>query len=77
MESSEHNWTNISETISPEMLVFGEKASWMLFFMNILINPIISKVNIFMMSHLGTLSDTLNNLSWEKSGVEGLLKTKL
>ena len=25
MESSEHNWTNISETISPEMLVFGEK----------------------------------------------------
>ena len=57
------------------MLVLGEKASWMLFFMNILINPIISKINIFMMSHLGTLSDTLHNLSWEKSGVEGLLKT--
>ena len=24
MESSEHNWANISETICPEMLVFGK-----------------------------------------------------
>ena len=23
-ESSEHNWANISETICPEMLVFGK-----------------------------------------------------
>ena len=32
MESSEHNWVNISETICPEMLVFGKEASWMLLF---------------------------------------------
>ena len=24
MESSEHNWANISQTICPEMLVFGK-----------------------------------------------------
>ena len=24
MESSEHNWANVSETICPEMLVFGK-----------------------------------------------------
>ena len=31
MESSEHNWANISETTCPEMLVFGKyKALWML-----------------------------------------------
>ena len=24
MKSSEHNWANISETIFPEMLVFGK-----------------------------------------------------
>ena len=32
MESSEHNWANISQTIWPEMLVFGKKASWILLF---------------------------------------------
>ena len=32
MESSEHNWANISETICPEMLVFGKQAYWMLLF---------------------------------------------
>ena len=32
MESSEHNWANISETVCPEMLVFGKEASWMLLF---------------------------------------------
>ena len=32
MESSEHNWAHISETICPEMLAFGEQASWMLLF---------------------------------------------
>ena len=32
MESSEHNWANISETICPEMRVFGKQASWMLLF---------------------------------------------
>ena len=24
MESSEHNWANISETICPKLLIFGE-----------------------------------------------------
>ena len=32
MESSEHNWANIAETICSEMLVFGKEASWMLLF---------------------------------------------
>ena len=32
MGSSEHNWANIAETICPEMLVFGKRASWMLLF---------------------------------------------
>ena len=32
MESSEHNWANISETICPKKLVFGKQASWMLLF---------------------------------------------
>ena len=67
MESSEHNWTNISETISPEMLVFGEKASWM-FLMNILINPITSKINIFMMSHFRTIEYSTYPCMGEKWG---------
>ena len=32
MESSEHNWANILETICPEMLVLAKQASWMLLF---------------------------------------------
>ena len=55
MESSEHNWTNISETICPTMLVFGKKASWMFFFQTILMNPIISQIQFFMTSHFSTL----------------------
>ena len=51
MESSEHNWANISETICPTMLVFGKKASWLCFFQNILTNPIISQIQFFMMSY--------------------------
>ena len=51
MESSEHNWANISETICPTMLVFGKKASWMFFFQNILTNPIISQIQFSMTSH--------------------------
>ena len=47
MESSEHNWANISETICPTMLVFGKKASRMFFFQNILTNPIISQIQFF------------------------------
>ena len=55
MESSEHNWVNISETICPELLIFGEQASWTLLFENILTNPIISQISFSMTSHLGTL----------------------
>ena len=42
MESSEHNWANISETICPEMLVFQ----------NILTNPIISQINTLLLPYL-------------------------
>ena len=44
MEFSEYNWATISETICPEMLIFGKQASWTLFFENILTNPIISEI---------------------------------
>ena len=57
MESSEHNWANISETICPKLLIFGEQASWTLFFQNSLTNPIISQISFFMTSHFGTLLD--------------------
>ena len=51
MESSQHNWANISETICPELLIFGEKASWTLFFQNILTNPIISQISFWWRHH--------------------------
>ena len=45
MESSEHNWANISEKICPRMLVFDNKASLMFSgFQNILTNTIISQI---------------------------------
>ena len=45
MESSEHNWANISEKICPTMLVFDNKASLVFSgFQNILTNPIISQI---------------------------------
>ena len=50
MEFCKHNWATISETICPQMLIFGKKASWTLFFQNILINPIISE-NSFLWRH--------------------------
>ena len=45
MEFSKHNWATISETICPEMLIFGKWASWTFFFQNILTNPIISEIS--------------------------------
>ena len=45
MEFSKHNWATISETICPEMLIFGKEASWTFFFQNILTNPIISEIS--------------------------------
>ena len=52
MEFSEYNWAMISETICPQMLIFGKQASWTLFFQNILTNPIISEISFFMTSSL-------------------------
>ena len=45
MESSKHNWANMSETICPEMLVFGSRPLGRCSFQNILTNPIISQTN--------------------------------
>ena len=45
MDFSKHNWATISETICPEMLIFGKEASWTLFFQKILTNPIISEIS--------------------------------
>ena len=46
MEFSKHNWATISETICPEMLIFGKYASWTLLFQNMLVtNPIISEIS--------------------------------
>ena len=44
MEFSKHNWAAISQTICPELLIFGKEASWRLLFQNILTNPIISEI---------------------------------
>ena len=38
MEFSKHNWATLSETIFPEMLIFGKQASWTLFFQHVLTN---------------------------------------
>ena len=64
MESSEHNWANISETICPTMLVFGKKASWMCFFQNILTNPIISQIQFLCRNHFSTLLGFFGNFAF-------------
>ena len=45
MKFSKHNWAMISETICPEILIFGKQASWTLLFQIILTNPIISEIS--------------------------------
>ena len=75
MESSEHNWANISETIYPTMLVFGKKASWMFFFQTILTNPIISQIQFFMTSHFSTLL-VYNSDGFRKKNVPDLFALK-
>ena len=55
MEFSKHNWATISETICPEMLIFGKWASWTLFFQNILTNPLISEILFLWRHHFSTL----------------------
>ena len=46
MESSEHNWANISETICPEILVLASRPLGCCSFQNILTNPIISHLTL-------------------------------
>ena len=54
MESSEHNWANISETICPEMLVLAAASRPLgcCSFQNILTNPIISQINTLLLPYL-------------------------
>ena len=46
MKFSKHNWATISEKICPKCsFLGGKKASWTLFFQNILTNPMISEIS--------------------------------
>ena len=56
MQFSKYNCPTISETICPQMLIFGKKASWTLFFLNIILtNPIISEISFLWHHHFSTL----------------------
>ena len=55
MECSKYNWATISETICPEMLIFGKLDSWALFFQKILTNPINSEISFLWRHHFSTL----------------------
>ena len=59
MEFYKNNWATILVTICLEMLIFGKKASWTLFFQNMLTKPIISEIS-FLWRH--TLVLYLNEL---------------
>ena len=50
MESLEHKCHNISLPNYNKMLIFGKWAFFIMLFVNILINPIISKIQIFVTS---------------------------
>ena len=52
MESSEHNYANISETIFPEMLVLEGRPLGCCSFQNILTNPIISQIETLLSSYI-------------------------
>ena len=75
MESLEHNWANISEKICLEVLVIGKKASWMLFFKNILTNPIISQI-YFLWRHTLELYSFQRSFGEHNLEMEFLIKTK-
>ena len=62
MEFSKHNWATISETICPEMLIFGKWASSTLFFQNILKNPIISEILFYDVITLVLYGDGIRNI---------------
>ena len=51
LESSQY----ISLLNCNKMLIFGKEAFFIMLFASILINPIISKIQIFVTSHLSTL----------------------
>ena len=51
MESSEHNWANISKTICHEMLVLARRSLGYGSFQNILTNPIISQINTLLLPY--------------------------
>ena len=55
MESSRRGWAGVSETIWPELLTFGEWASWTLFFRSILADPVVSQISFLWRHHFGTL----------------------
>ena len=52
MESLEHKSPNISLPNCSKMLIFGKEAFFIMLFANIFTNPIISIIEIFVMSHL-------------------------
>ena len=49
-----------------KMLIFGKQAFFIMFFPNILTNPIISKIQIFVTSHFRTLLDSTGHLPEDK-----------
>ena len=52
MESSEHNWANISKTICPEMVVFfASRPLGCCSFQNILTNALISQINTLLLPY--------------------------
>ena len=64
MESSKHNWANISETICPEMLA----RLWQVVLLDVILSeyPDKSQINFFMTSHfrtrfVATLQEKLRN----------------
>ena len=76
MESTERNGANISEPICLHLLIFGKLAFFILLFLKISINPIISKYRIiFVTSHFRTL--LVSYLEYEKNAVSGLFFKKV
>ena len=54
MESSGHNRANVLPPNYNKMLIFGKSVFFIMLFPNILTNPIISKIQIFVTSHFRT-----------------------
>ena len=54
----------ISETICPEILIFGKYASWTLFFQNILTNPITSEILFLWRQNFSTLFLSFHSMQY-------------